>query len=244
MRRKKMLFIVGAVLLAAVCAVLGGIKLYRVAEANRCGICLSFDDYNAENWEDYFPLFEKYGVKVTFFVTASEPTDFCYHAIEAGHDIGFHTVGHVDMSKLDEDEVYQQAIAPIETFREKGIELTSFAYPYGMYSEELNQRLLSYYKVVRGAWYYQLVGKAQMRHGFVESYPLHSINHPSDEEFRESIDAILDELSRNKGAIANIYSHAIAGGDWNVTEERLEYILKKATEMGFKFYTYRELQEN
>lgn len=234
--------IIALSLFFAIIATLGGIKLYRVHKARQCGIVLSFDDYNAANWEEYFDLFDKYNVKVTFFVNAYEPTEFCFTAIEHGHEIAFHTAGHTKMTGLTEDEIYKQAIEPIETFRNQGIELTTFAYPYGEYNENLNEQLLQYYNVLRGAWCYQVAGKHEMRHGFVESHSIDNINYSSDEEFKNRIDSILDELDNNTGAVVGLYSHAISDGDWCVTEERLVYLIQRAQEMGIQFYTYKELQ--
>ncbi len=246
MKRKKKILIIltTGILLLMIAGVLGGIKLYRVHKAHQCGIVLAFDDYNPQNWEKYFDLFDQYDAKVTFFVCCGEPTDFCYHAAERGHEIGFHTINHVDLLALSEDEVYEQAIAPIEVFREKGFELTSFAYPKGSYNEELNELLLQHYKVLRGAWSYELVSKYQMRNGFVESLSIDNIHYNSDEEFEKAIDVIMAELDKNVGAVVGLYSHAIDGGNWCVTEERLEYVLKKAHDMGIQFYTFKELQEN
>lgn len=242
--RKKIVITVLSVLLLTLAIVLGGIKLYRVHKARQCGILLAFDDYSADNWESYFDLFDKYDVKVTFFVNASEPTEFCFHAIERGHEIAYHTAGHVNLTEITEDEVYQQAIAPIEVFREQGIELTTFAYPYGAYNEKLNELLLQHYNILRGAKRYQMEGKQKMRHGFVESLPIDNVYYSSEEEFHSRIDSVLKDLNNNKGAVVGLYSHAIGGGDWCVKEERLEYLLKRAKEMGIQFYTYQELQQN
>lgn len=242
--RKKMI-ITAVLLLAGFVIVLGGIKLYRVHKARQCGIVLAFDDYSVNNWEEHFDLFDKYNVKVTFFVNAYEPTEFCFNAIERGHEIAYHTAAHVNMREITEDEVYQQAIAPIEVFREQGIELTTFAYPYGAYNEELNELLLQHYNILRGAYFYQLAGKHEMRHGFVESLSIDNANYSSEEEFRDRIDFVLEELSNNEAAVVGLYSHAISdGGEWCVSEERLEYIFQRAQEMGIQFYTYKELQKD
>ena len=240
MRRKKVVII--ALLLSVIAMVIGGIKLYRVYKAHQCGILLAFDDYNAGNWEEYFDLFDKYNVKVTFFVTSYEPTEFCFRAIERGHEIAYHTATHVILTEITDDEVYSQAIAPIEAFREQGIELSTFAYPTGVYTEELNELLLQHYNVLRGAWGYQVAGKHEMRHGFVESLSIDNIHYDSDEQFHDRIDRILEELSHNKGAVVGLYSHAISDGAWCVFPERLEYIFRRAQEMGIQFYTYKELQ--
>ena len=242
MRRKMIITVM--LLLAGFVIALGGIKLYRVYKARQCGIVLAFDDYSADSWEEHFDLFDKYNVKVTFFVNAYEPMEFCFNAIERGHEIAYHTAAHVNMTEITEEEIYQQAIAPIEVFREQGIELTTFAYPYGAYNEKLNELLLQHYNILRGAYYYQLAGKHEMRHGFVESLSIDNANYSSEEEFRDRIDFVLEELSNNKGAVVGLYSHAIAdGGAWCVPEERLEYIFQRAQEMGIQFYTYKELQK-
>ena len=241
---RKRIIITATSLLLVIAVILGSVKLYRVHRAHQCGIVLAFDDYDAQNWEKYFVLFDKYDVKVTFFVNAYEPTDFCFNAIEKGHEIAFHTAGHAILTGLTEDEIYEQAIAPIETFREQGIELTTFAYPEGLYTQELNEQLLQYYNVLRGAYYCEIVGKHEMRHGFVESLSLDNINYSSDEAYKNRIDSILTELDRNTGAVVGLYSHAISDGSWCVTAERLEYLFQRAKEMGIQFYTYKELQHN
>ena len=241
MRKKFIIAVIS--LFLAVAVGLGGIKLYRVHKARQCGIVLAFDDYNASNWEEYFDLFDEYNVKVSFFVNAYEPTEFCFDALERGHEIAYHTAGHVDVRGLSEDKMYEQVIQPIETFSNQGIELTTFAYPYGLYSGELNERLLQYYNVLRGAFGYQLAGKHEMRHGFVESLSIDNINYDSDEAFQARIDSILEELDNNVGAVVGLYSHAIGDGDWCVAEDRLEYLFRRAQEMGIQFYTYKELQQ-
>lgn len=239
---KKKLFLSGVALLVVVAIGLGGYKLYRIHQRDQCGILLAFDDYNAENWEKYFDLFEEHGVHVTFFINASEPTEFCYKARERGHEIAFHTKNHAKMTELTEEEVYEQAIAPIEVFREKGFELTTFAYPYGLYNNELNETLLEHYKVLRGAYYKELYGKHMMREGFVESLSLDNINYESQEQYEERITQILNELKGTKAGVVSFYSHAIEGGNWCVGEGKLLFLFQKAQELGLEFYTFQELQ--
>ena len=240
---KKRWVICAAALVLVTAAVLGGIKLYRIYQRDRCGILLAFDDYCGDNWEDYFDLFDEYGAKVTFFVNLSEPTDFCYRALERGHEIAFHTIGHVDMTEASEEMIYQQAIAPIEVFREKGIDITTFAYPYGRYNEEVNEILLEHYKVLRGAYYLEVNNKHALRGGFVESLSLDNVNYKSQEEYEERITQVLTELKEGKANVITMYSHAIAdGGDWCISPEKLEFLLKKAKELDLQFYTFQYLQ--
>lgn len=240
MKRKKAIVILGGVILA-LALILGGIKLYRIHDRDQCGILLAFDDYSA-NWENYFDLFDKYDAKVTFFINATEPTEFCYRALKEGHEIAYHTAGHVRLTELSEEEVYEQAIAPMEVFREKGVNMTTFAYPYGAYNEQLNEMLLEHYNILRGAYFMEINGKHQLRKGFVESLSLDNANYASQEEYEEKITQILTQLKEGKACVVSLYSHAISGGDWCISEDRLVFLLEKADEMGLKFYTFQELQ--
>ncbi len=235
---KLLLVLVGIIVTAIV-----GLEVYfRLPQDDPSGILLGFDDYYEENWEQHFDLFEEYDVKATFFVNLGAPTDFCRKAIERGHEIGFHTMEHVDLTQASEAELLEQAIVPIEEFKEAGIELTSFAYPYGAYTEETNQKLLKHYNIVRGAWYYELRSKEDLKSGFVEAKPIDNISYQSELQFRWVVCKMLYEAKLNEGTVVPIYSHGIESGDYCITPERLEYILKLAKKLKLEFYTYNELQ--
>lgn len=244
-KKNRKIILAAGLVLAAVAAGLIAYKARRVYMANQKVILLAFDDYNVENWREYFDLFDKYNVRVTYFINALEPDNFCYEAIERGHEIGYHTQNHVNLREVSHDEFYEQAIAPIEVFHEKGIELTSFAYPYGSYEEWMNEELLQYYNTVRGAYYYDVKWKANMQHCFIESYPLDNIYFKSDEQFREEIVALLDKFcAEGPGVVTAMYSHAIeGGGDWCVAPERLEILFEEAQKRDIRFCTYKEWQK-
>nr|MBQ8252562.1 polysaccharide deacetylase family protein [Lachnospiraceae bacterium] len=239
---KKFICIIAG-LLAVAMAIFALYGYRRREQRNQKGILLSFDDYSPDSWSDAFELLDEYGAKVTFFVTLSEPTDFCAEAVRRGHEIGFHTVQHVKMTEMSDSEVYEQAIAPIKTFREQGYELSTFAYPYGLYNEELNVELLQYYDTLRGAYNYVGRYKEDLHNGFIESYSLDNVHFESDEAFHQQISEMLDSLNNcNDGTIAAMYSHAIGGGDWCITAERLEILLQEAQKRNLAFYTFKELQ--
>jgi len=239
---KKEHIYIRAIFLFVLICIISGLLIYQQTLKKQSGILLSFDDYNPQNWEQYFDLFDDYNVKVTFFINASSPTDFCDMARSRGHEIAFHTVGHVKLTEVSEEEFFAQAIAPIEVFKEYGYEITSFAYPYGEYTDWMNEELLKYYNVVRGAYYYQLYDKDDFNKEFVESKPIDNIYYKSDEIFQADITRMLTEASINEGTIVSLYSHAIDGGDWCVMSDRIEYIFQKAQELNLKFYTYMDLQ--
>ena len=242
-KNRKIFLLLGILALTAI-FILGGIKLYRVKEARKSGILLSFDDYSPDTWSYYFDLFDEYDAKVTFFIIGDEPTDFCYDAIDRGHEIACHTASHSDLTEVTPEEFQAEAIDPLIAFQEKGIEMTTFAYPYGAYTEETNELLLQHYKTLRGAYFYQLNSKAALRHGFIESFSLDNGNFTSDEDYEETITKILTELSENTGAVSSFYSHNIGQGNWCITEDRLIFLLEKTKELGLEFYTYQYLQNH
>ena len=245
MKKRKTILSIAGVLIVAAAFVLGGIKWQRIQERNQCGILLAFDDYAEYTWREAFDLFDQYGVKVTFFVNAASPTDFCFEALERGHEIGYHTKDHKNLREITEEEVYEQAVAPLEIFRNEGIDITSFAYPYGAYNEKLNETLLQYYNVLRGAYNCEMNIKHNLRKGFVESMPLDNGSFGSQEEYEEKITAILEALADSKGTVLSMYSHSIdAGGAWCISEEKLVFLFEKAKELGLKFYTFQELQRD
>ena len=243
-KKKKAIWILAGIVVIALAVTLGSIKLYRVKQARQSGILLAFDDYNPDNWSAYLDFFEEQHVPVTFFVTIAEPSEFCYDALKRGNEIGYHVYGHFGVDELDEEGIQMRVIDPIQTFHDGGIELTTFAYPYGNHDDETDQMMLQHYKVIRGAWYYEVYSKADLRQGYVEAYPIDNHYFNSDEAFQARIDQILNELSNNVGAVTCVYSRAIENGEWCVTEERLEYLIRKADELGLKFYTFQELQNN
>ena len=249
--RKKIVIVV--ILCIVMCALLAGmfamrayrrhVAAWQVQQRNQKGILLAFDDYNPNSWSEHFDLFDKYGVKVTFFVNLKEPDEFCAEAVKRGHEIGFHTVGHAKLTEVSKEEFYEETIAPIENFRSQGYGLTSFAYPYGRYEDWMNEELLQHYETVRGAYHFMGYYKESLKKGFMEAYPLDNTYFESDEQFREKVEELLDVLvGCDDGTVACVYSHAISGGGWCITADRLEILFREAAERNLVFYTFQELQ--
>lgn len=240
MKRKllSVVLILGFLLLV----IIGRIFVFLPPQENPSGILLSFDDYYPDNWEANFDLLDKYDVNVTFFINSLEPTDFCYKAVERGHEIGFHTRFHVDLTDATDEELYENAIEPIEYFRSNGFPLTTFAYPYGNYNDPLNELLLQHYKVLRGGWHYELNSKEDLKTGLVEARCIDNANFDSDLRFKLTINKMLYEARWSEGTVVALYSHGIEAGEWCITPERLEYVLKRAKQLDLEFYTFQELQ--
>jgi len=219
----------------------------NTVEFSDAGIVLSFDDYYPGPWEQHFDLFDKYGVKVTFFVTGNSVTDFMLNAQSRGHEIGYHTIRHPDLRRLSEEEFFEETISRISIFEDAGIELTSFAYPYGYYQLWMHDELLKYYKIVRGFGVFdlKLYTIDDMKFGFIDSLSIDNIMYRlpgyNRADFHNHIDAMLKSAKENESIIV-LTSHSIANNDWGITPERLEYIFQKSREYGLRFYRFRDFQ--
>jgi peptidoglycan/xylan/chitin deacetylase (PgdA/CDA1 family) len=114
-------------------------------------VALSFDDGMDDNHEHLLPILQAHGIRATVYVTtgligkanpwmasgsgarmmtAAELQDL----VEAGFEIGAHTVTHPDLSQLDFDACLREMIGSRTALEEiLGIRVRTFAYPYCRY---------------------------------------------------------------------------------------------------------------
>jgi hypothetical protein len=123
------------------------------------GLALSFDDTSVESWLSLRPLFAQYQARVTFFVSryrALSPEARAGLGVLAsdGHDIAPHTVTHphgpdyVDLHGIDA-YLRNEVDASIAALRDDGFEVTSFAYPFGARTGELDAAIAKRVPVLR-----------------------------------------------------------------------------------------------
>jgi peptidoglycan/xylan/chitin deacetylase (PgdA/CDA1 family) len=209
--------------------------------SNTPGIVLSFDDYSPDTWEQHFDLFDKYEARVTFFVMAGSVSNFMLNAQNRGHEIGFHTINHPNLSNISREEFFEETISRISVFKEADIELTSFAYPYGENQPWMHDELLKYYKIVRGFKKFRLYTMNEMKFGFIDSASIDNIRYKSEINFRLAINNML-QSAKDYGKIITLTSHQISDDEWGITSDRLGYVLKKCQKYGLTFYRYNDLQ--
>jgi len=237
----------------------------RIDSEKNFGIVLSFDDFYS-SWEQHFYLFDKYDARVTFFVVGDSVSDFMLNAQNRGHEIGYHTVSHPRLSEVSREEFFEQTISRIGIFRDAGIELTSFAYPYGNYELWMNDELLQYYKSVRDVKTLEMSGrgfnnfnakifysKEEMKFGLFFSASIDNIVYIKKKFLTDKIKLLQDILFRydinrkvkyakKHGKILLLHTHNISGDDWGITTERLEYVLQLCKKHGLKFHTFKDFQ--
>ena len=149
-------------------------------------IALTFDDGYREHLAIARYLARR-GIRATFFVITGlreymgkellKPEEI-REISSMGHEIGSHTVTHIDMSRAPEDVMYRELVESKRYLSELlSDEVTSFAYPYGPHSEVAARLARQVYRVVRTTY----VGPARNyklldEHGCVVAFDLRLSN--------------------------------------------------------------------
>jgi len=206
------------------------------------GLLLAFDDDYTDSWERYFYLFDAYKARVTFFVQG-EPTSFCATAINRGHDVGYHSLNHLDLRKMSRKEFNRETIEAVKSFRDAGFPLSSFAYPYGFYEPWMHDALLRSFGTIRGYGVtFRLYSESEIKRGYISSRSIDNTVIPSDEVFYRLVTLMLKTAKfLDKNLVLPLTTHDIsASAAWGISPRRLEYLLKTANGLGLVFYRYSD----
>jgi peptidoglycan/xylan/chitin deacetylase (PgdA/CDA1 family) len=202
------------------------------------GLLLAFDDNYAEVWERYLDLLDRYGARVTFFVQG-DYVPFCAAAVNRGHEIGYHTKSHLNLLKVERQVFFEETLGGAEAFRQQGLPLKSFAYPYGFSEPWMEEALGERFPIRRGfGASCRIYSVPAVKSGYISSKSIDNIQYKSDAEFEADINAMLMAV-KSDGGILPLTTHTIAvEADWGISPGRLEYLLKTAAELGLRFYRY------
>jgi peptidoglycan/xylan/chitin deacetylase (PgdA/CDA1 family) len=210
--------------------------------ADNAGVLLSFDDDFSEAWTNNFDLFEAYGARVTFFVWGGF-TPFCVHALEKGHDVGYHSKHHLDLRKQSRGVFMEETALPAEEFRNAGIPLGSFAFPYGFSEPWMHEILFKHFSVLRGYGVtYRLYSAREIRNGYIISKAIDNTVIKDDSYFKSYITMMLRTVKfLGNDYILPVTTHDIsAKAAWGIAPERLEFFLKTARDLKLRFYLYSD----
>jgi len=209
------------------------------------GLLLSLDDDYVETWEKYFDLFDEYGARITFFLQGANIT-FAARALERGHDVGYHSLSHPDLRKVSHERFMNETVLTGEFYRQAGIPLSSFAYPFGFSEEWMHETLLESFGVLRGyGTTFRLYREDQIRGSHIISRAIDNTVIRGDENFERLVTQMLFAVKfLDDGHVLPLTSHDISdNAQWGISRKRLEFLLKTAVDLKLKFYCYSDFGE-
>lgn len=220
-------------------------------------VVLTFDDKYVNEWYSADSIFSNYNWKATFCVTSyntlTENEKLKLRTLQNnGNEIASHGTKHYNAIEYVsnhsmEDYIDYEILPTLNEMKEDGLNITSFVYPGGVRSVELDLTLFDYFSVLRGTTYNKISSKSKshyLKRGDIELLVcgLGIDNHY--EHF--DIDYILSliEYAANNGIAVIFYGHRIADDDsssYVTSYETLEKICTYAQEKGVEFLTLKEL---
>jgi len=225
---------------------------------NEAGLLFSLDDDFWNVWRQYFGLFDGFGAKITFFVQGrfepndivylsalNEPetvsiTDFCREALNRGHDLGFHSINHLDLRSVSRETFNSETIEAAEPFRRAGIHFSAFGFPFGFSEPWMREVLKPFFPYTRGyGTNIRFYDSDTITNGYVISKAIDNIVFPDDNKFKNDIRLMLLATKFTGSHIIPFTTHDISDtAQWGITPERLEFVLGTAQELKLRFYTY------
>jgi len=229
------------------CLVTGDVKednLLWKPQKDETGILFSFDDHYFEVWERYFDLFDRYNAVVTFFVLGRY-NRFSAEAIRRGHDVGYHTLTHPMLPDVSRQTFLTETISQVKNFRDNGVPLVSFAYPYGFYETWMHEELLKTFTILRGFNInFQVYDRLAIKNSLIHSKSVDAYYFEHDDDFMSAIDLMFRTLKfLGQGLVFPLSSHIISDrAEWGIKAFRLEYLLQTANDLQLNFYRYSDFR--
>jgi len=118
---------------------------------------LTFDDGNTFQYEELYPILEKYGLKATFYLvtgTISEEGRITWREVADLHkhrnEIGSHTHTHVNLTSISDEVLDFELRTSLNKLELYNVE--TLAYPYGRFDQRVVRFTMKYYKAGRGTF--------------------------------------------------------------------------------------------
>lgn len=129
------------------------------AGGSGAGVAMSFDDRFIDEWYEMSLQLDAASAKATFFVTRfhtlSDARIEMLRAMEsAGHGIEYHSTDHLNAVDYVEEHgvaayIEEEFLPDWQKMRDEGFAPTSFAYPYGHRTDEIDAALLEHVELLR-----------------------------------------------------------------------------------------------
>ncbi len=114
-------------------------------------VAITFDDGNLDIYQNAFPIMQEMGFVGTFYIVANRLQSRYYvHAdqlqemINAGWEIGCHSMSHIDLT-LDHSTIGYEVASSRSILEDAlGVQIKTFAYPYGIIDDFVVSKVSEY----------------------------------------------------------------------------------------------------
>jgi peptidoglycan/xylan/chitin deacetylase (PgdA/CDA1 family) len=115
-------------------------------------ILITFDDGHVDNYINAFPIMQTYGLTGTIYIVANRldsdgflSVDQLNDMINATWEVGSHSMTHADLVTLQPEELRVEILDSRLLLEDRlGVEVRSFAFPYGSFNEEIIGKIQNY----------------------------------------------------------------------------------------------------
>jgi len=226
---------------------------------NESGVILTFDDNSIDSWFRADSIFKNDGWKATFCIAKFHEINQAekYKLLQLqseGHEIAFHGTHHVRAAyylndHTPEEYINYEILPDLDSMKNFGFNISSFAYPGGVRNEISDSILWNYFSVLRGTTFLALPPQAQrcfskinMNKNKLLVYAIGLDSHY--EHMRLSyIDTLLNYAFDNSQVVL-FYGHHIEEidtSDYITAYATIEHICDFVKEKRMKFYTLKDL---
>lgn len=220
------------------------------------GVILSFDDAYVNEWYATNQKLKKYSWKGTFFV--SKINTLRHYQIKKllelqkeGHEIAGHTLNHINAADFLRvhtiNEYMEEEITPMLTLMNfYGLQVSTFAYPYGGRTKKLDNALLKKFKIVRGRAFCK--EKASKQGCYYNNSTLVFSFSIDDTHSHFNLPHLLRllEYAKKNHKILILNSHKTVNkitGDYQTKNATLEIICQYIKKNHMNFYTISDLEK-
>jgi hypothetical protein len=150
-------------------------------------------------------------------------------------------MSHLNLLRASREEFYRETLLAVRDFREAGVPLRSFAYPFGFSEPWMREILAGTFALQRGFGVrYHLYNREEIKAGYIVSMSIDNTVYKTGEEFEAALTMMLRTVKFiGRDSVIALTTHTIADdADWGISPARLEYLLRSARELDLRFYRF------
>lgn len=211
-------------------------------------IVLTFDDGVCVNsWVDNKELLHKYEAKATFFVSHYSNNDFKDKLLTLqgeGFEIAHHSTYHHNAVTFSNENGIDEWLRvevdyTLDMMNDDGLNIETFAFPYGAFNDDLVESLRGRFSKVRG---YLSPKTDNLRLGTQTDGFFYGGIGIDTHMLTDDVYAGMDR-AKDKGLDLVVAAHCIElDGSWHIKTDELEGIMDYAHQIGLQFKMFKELK--